>query len=393
MPRTRTIPAYRLHTASGQARVILNGRHIYLGRYDSEESRASYEKVVRKLLTDRAASDIEANVLISKDLTVAELVAAYLKFARTYYVKRGRVTPEFDHIFLTLRLVTERYGHDLITTLGPLKVKAIRAEWIKAGMVRGQINKRIGRIRRMVAWGVEEELVPASVHHALKAIAGLKKGRTEAPEGRRVLPVPETWVDAIRPHVSRQVWAMVELQRLCGARPGEIVMLRTIDINMSGRIWEFRPIESKMEHLGSDRVVYVGPQAQEILRPWLRTELEAFLFSPREVLAEWWADRRAQHKTPVQPSQRNRKKRRPQRAPADRYSSKSYARAIRTACLNAGVPHWAPNQLRHVVGTKVRQEMGLEASQVVLGHARADVTQVYAERNAELAKQAMQKLG
>jgi hypothetical protein len=37
--------------------------------------------------------------------------------------------------------------------------------------------------------------------------------------------------------------------------------------------------------------------------------------------------------------------------------------------------------------------MGLEASQVVLGHAHADVTQVYAERNAELAKQAMERLG
>jgi integrase len=293
MPRRRTIPAYRLHAPSGQARVILNGRHIYLGRYESEESRAAYDKLVRKLLTDRAAADIEANALISNDLTVAELVAAYLKFARTYYVKRGRITPEFDHICSALRPVTDRYGYDLVTTLGPLKVKAIRARWINSGMVRGQINKRVGRIRRAVAWGVEEELVPASVHHALKAIAGLKKGRTEAPEGRKVLPVPEAWVDAIQSHVSRQVWAMVELQRLCGARPGEIVMLRTIDINMAARIWEFRPIESKMEHEGRDRVVYFGPRAQEILRPWLRTELEAFMFSPREVMAERWADQRS----------------------------------------------------------------------------------------------------
>ncbi len=59
----------------------------------------------------------------------------------------------------------------------------------------------------------------------------------------------------------------------------------------------------------------------------------------------------------------------------------------------SGVPHWAPNQLRHLVGTKIRPEMGPEASQVVLGHVHADVTQIYAERNAELAKQAMERLG
>ena len=57
------------------------------------------------------------------------------------------------------------------------------------------------------------------------------------------------------------------------------------------------------------------------------------------------------------------------------------------------MPRWSPNQLRHTVGTKVRHEMGLEASQVVLGHSRADVTQVYAERNTDLAKQAMETLG
>ncbi len=51
MPRKSTIPAYRLHAASGQARVIIDGKHIYLGRYGSEESKAEYEQIVRKLLT------------------------------------------------------------------------------------------------------------------------------------------------------------------------------------------------------------------------------------------------------------------------------------------------------------------------------------------------------
>ena len=54
---------------------------------------------------------------------------------------------------------------------------------------------------------------------------------------------------------------------------------------------------------------------------------------------------------------------------------------------------WHPNQLRHSFATRVRKEHGLEAAQVLLGHARADVTQVYAERNEQLAAEIVAKLG
>jgi integrase len=37
--------------------------------------------------------------------------------------------------------------------------------------------------------------------------------------------------------------------------------------------------------------------------------------------------------------------------------------------------------LRHTAATLIRARFGLEAAQAVLGHARADVTQVYAERD------------
>jgi integrase len=71
----------------------------------------------------------------------------------------------------------------------------------------------------------------------------------------------------------------------------------------------------------------------------------------------------------------------------------SYARAIARACKKAGVPVWAPNRLRHAVGTDVRERYGLEAAQVVLGHTKADVTEVYAERNQELARRVMAEIG
>ena len=57
------------------------------------------------------------------------------------------------------------------------------------------------------------------------------------------------------------------------------------------------------------------------------------------------------------------------------------------------MPHWHPNQLRHTFATEVRQAYGLEAAQVLLGHARADVTQVYAERDLALAVRVATEVG
>jgi integrase len=393
MARTNGIPAYGRHAGRDLARVVIDGKHIYLGPYGSDDSKAKYEQVVRKFLTDRAAAEMKARVEISTDLRMIELVNAYLKFARGYYVKRGVPTPEYTHIYSALTPIREKHADELVTTFGPLKVKAIREDWIKAGLVRGQINKRVGRICRMVKWAVSEQLVDPSVLQALKAIDGLKKHRSEAKEGKKVLPVREAFVDAVSPHVCRQVWAMIELQRCTAMRPTEVCVMRTIDIRTTFRIWEYTPIENKMEHHDRERIVQLGPRAQEVLREWLKPDVNAFLFSPREVMEERWADQRSKRKTPVQPSQKSRKTKKPKRAPGERYTYRSYAWAISKACALAGVPHWAPNQLRHLASTKVRKEMGLEASQVVLGHAHAKVSEIYAERDTELAREAMERMG
>ena len=52
-----------------------------------------------------------------------------------------------------------------------------------------------------------------------------------------------------------------------------------------------------------------------------------------------------------------------------------------------------PNQIRHSYATRVRREHGLEAAQVLLGHEKADVTQIYAERDLALALEVAKKIG
>ena len=57
------------------------------------------------------------------------------------------------------------------------------------------------------------------------------------------------------------------------------------------------------------------------------------------------------------------------------------------------IPRWSPNQLRHSAGTELRKKFGLEAAQVVLGHSKADVTQIYAERDLAKAAQIAREVG
>lgn len=94
---------------------------------------------------------------------------------------------------------------------------------------------------------------------------------------------------------------------------------------------------------------------------------------------------RAARRSKVQPSQVSRARPRPKRKAGERYSTKTYARAIERACKRHGIEPWGPNRLRHARATEIRQRYGLEEAQVSLGHSRADVTQLYARRDEALA--------
>ena len=83
MPRRNPVPSYLHHAPSGQARVRINGKDHYLGPYGSDESKAEYDRLVRKILTERTKAEVEARVQIANDLTMSELMLAYLQHAKT----------------------------------------------------------------------------------------------------------------------------------------------------------------------------------------------------------------------------------------------------------------------------------------------------------------------
>ena len=148
-----------------------------------------------------------------------------------------------------------------------------------------------------------------------------------------------------------------------------------------------------MLYRGRERTVYIGPRAQLILRLWLKTDLAAYLFSPADARAERFASMRKKRKTPVQPSQRDRRRVGAKRRPGEHYTTRTYHHAISNACEKANVPHWHPNQLRHNAATRLRKEFGLDVARVILGHSSPVVTEVYAEVDREKAIAVMERVG
>lgn len=181
-------------------------------------------------------------------LTIRDLILAYLRFADGYYRKNGEPTGEYDSIRHSLKPLRRLYGQLGVSDFGPLALKAVRDELIKADLCRNEINKRVGRMVRMFKWGVENEYVDPMTHHALSQVRGLSRGRSAARESKPVKPVPDASVDPLRADVSRQVWAMIELQRTTGMRPGEVCIIRTGDIDHSRAVWVYRPETHKTEH-------------------------------------------------------------------------------------------------------------------------------------------------
>jgi integrase len=122
------------------------------------------------------------------------------------------------------------------------------------------VNHRVSRIKRAINWAVAEELIPPFVHHGLQAVTGLGYGRTGARETQPVRPVPDEHVDAVFPFLPPQIAAMIQLQRLTGMRPGEVVKLRACDIDRSGEIWIYERRDHKNRWRGHRRMIPIGPR-------------------------------------------------------------------------------------------------------------------------------------
>jgi integrase len=431
--RRPTIPSYRPHS-SGQARVTLGGKDVLLGPYGSPESRRAYDRAIAEWLQNKdkppAAKPDEP------PLSVNELLAAYWKHARTYYGWRDKRNGQRSCLKYALRVVKHLYGDKPAVDFGPKSLKACREHMIRKDWSRTYVNAQIDRVRRAFRWAAEEELLPADVHTQLTKVPGLRRGKTESRETKKVRPVRQDAVDATLPFLLPTIRAMVNFQLITGCRPAEVCKVRPLDldIDMGNPCWLYRPGsdqgpegEHKTAHYGHERLILIGPQAQAVLRPFLGTKLDGYCFSPAASEAERSTKRRQQRKTPMTPSQTARKPKKNRKRPVqDRYDVTSYRNAVYRACDKAFPPpaplactedetrkewqarltpeqkqelrawqkehRWHPNRLRHSRATELRKH-GLDVTKTVLGHTKVETSQIYAERDIKAAMELVARIG
>ena len=362
-------PPYCLHKSSGHAYVHIGGQDCFLGKHNSPESLEKYSRLVAELASGAVINHGRIATL-EDGVTVAEIAAAFLKHARKYYVKNGKETDEVDCIKSALRPLLELYPHTPANDFGPIALKAVRQKMvgpqtrtirkktITVQWTRRYINMSIGRIRRMFKWAVENELVEPTVLMKLQAVAPLMAGRSEAKEHIPRDAVAQDLIDKVKAKVPERTRDMIELWLLTGARPGELIKLTGEMIDRTSykakKVWVAELSDHKMVHKKKRRVLVFGPKAQKILSRYLTADSSKRLF------------------------------------PINRATASD---AMKKACRELEIPIFTAHWLRHTAATRIREDYDLDSAQVMLGHSKADTTEIYAGLNLKKAIEVARDVG
>lgn len=438
---TRT-PTYRLVKRTKQAVTTIAGHDHYLGDYGSPESRLKYDRLIGEFLSQGRV--ISGRALLTGQ-TITEIIAQYWRYCESYYKVQS-----LRSIRTALKLLNERYGPTPVGEMKPLMIVALRdamitrkvTRWnprkrvyfeLPRTMARKTINAYIVQHKLLFKWASANSLVSSEVAMAIMNIKRLKPGRSKARDTARVLPVEDHIVDATLPYMSNVHAAMARVQRLTGMRSGECCIMRACDIDMSNvGTWRYRPADHKSAHHGHDRVVIIGPQAQDIIRPFFKSDLRAYLFTPAESFASLRDQRRQRRRRErhAEQTERNaagdktrirfvtdedyekeraaqaRKRRRkglPVRNFAAHVTPVQYANGIANAIREANadrlksghepIPAWHSHQTRHTFATNLRAAGGLSLVSTSLGHQHDDTTEIYAERDYEAVAKLLAEVG
>lgn len=368
-PKFAAPPSYRCRTGTNKAIVTLTDsasgkrKDFWLGDYGSTASREKYHRVLlewelaggRWPATNRSAPT-------ERTVVIKDIIESYWAWSQTQ-----KSAGELGAQKSALRVLRQYFGGSPADAFGPKALRLVRESMIK-GEAKGKhprqpwsrktVNQQVQRIIALFRWAAGQELVPASVHQQLRMIEPLKRGKTSARERLPVRPVDDAVVGAIRPFVSRQVWALIQLQRLTGARGGEILKLRKSDLQRptphgaeggeeggrevaEGRVWTFTPADHKNAHREQTRTIFFGPRARAVLEPFMVGRADhAYLFSPREAEAERRAAQHAARKTPrgYGNGPGTNRVENPDWSAGDHYTPATYRRAIERGCQKAFPP-------------------------------------------------------
>ena len=174
--KSSRVPRYCRQKEIGRpdrAYVVIAGKRLTLGNYGSPESYERYTKAIN----ESAEKPIPAPAPSAP--TIAVLIANYFVFIIEKH--GGEKANEVVHSRQVFRILRRTHGDILAKDFGPKAYQAVRRAMIDKGWSRGYIGDQCQRIKRLIAWGVAEELLPPGARHALDAVPPIGVGRVWCP--------------------------------------------------------------------------------------------------------------------------------------------------------------------------------------------------------------------
>jgi integrase len=358
-----------------------NGKRIYHGIWGSPEAEKSYKRFLAALIEN----PVQPPQLDEGSMLVSELADAFLDSIESRISKS-----EFTLHRYAIGYLAESFGELAVNEFSPKKLKIVRNQMVKTGtLCRKTVNNYIGKIRRMFAWGVEEEVATASISHALKVVKDLRKGEDGTFDHPEREAVPEWVIAATLPFLPPTVAAIVQVQWLTGMRPSEVLNMRVgdIDRSRSNGLWYYSPKHKTEEHIG-EKPIPLGKPEQKLIAPYLEGKKSGdSVFSPKTAQRERAAEARANLKSKRTTSQREVDAKRAEKNASrvgNFYDHSGYRRAVKYAIEKGNrhgveIPHWSPYLLRNSAATAIELEHGLDEAQAQLGHTTANMTKRYSK--------------
>lgn len=169
------------------------------------------------------------------------------------------------------------------------------------------------------------------------------------------------WADAeaVFPHLHptparrAALETLIRVHWLLGGRPQDLCGMRPADVDRADDLWAYHVDRHKNEHRDDAHSYWIGPKAQQILRPLLDgcpADRPVFVYPGRGKSAP---------------------------RPIDRTE---YARRVKRACAAAGVKAWTPHQLRHSRATEImRIYESNDAAAAAIGDTPGVTREVYVD--------------
>jgi hypothetical protein len=251
--RRRSAPPGMLRHASGQARVILDGETVYLGKFGTPEAHARYAEVVQRWRAGQPVRESRPRTVVEAARSVAEVVLLYDKWMdeTRAYSKGGKPTTQRGLIRVALRELNRFAGDLAADQFTPATLVAHRDKLAAKPKLSAQgVNRKVGLIKQFVAWAAERGHMPETNAAVIRATRSL---RVTGKKRREPVPLADMTkaIAKLRPHFADMVRGEPQRAR----HPGVFEFLHHVDTLGRGERCDGRalPREPVAAHLSFAR--------------------------------------------------------------------------------------------------------------------------------------------